>query len=202
MTRDNGIFIHPLAIVECDSIGEGTRIWAYAHVMRQCQIGRDCNLGEGVFVETSHPIGDHVVIKNGVAVWEKVCLEDRVFVGPSAVFTNDRLPRADPRFKSGIDAWHPTRVQTGATIGANATIVCGITLGRWSMVAAGAVVTRDVADHVLVMGNPARPAGFVCECGLRLPARLECRCGRRYRRSGQGLSAHTSEAKRRVPRKR
>jgi len=155
--------------------------------MSQCRIGRDCNIGEGVFVETSFPIGDHVVIKNGVAVWEKVRLADRVFIGPDAVFTNDRVPRADPRFKAGAALWEVTRVRTGASIGANATILCGLTLGRWCLVGAGAVVTRDVGDHVLVLGNPARPAGFVCECGRKLPETLACGCGRRYRRRGPAL---------------
>jgi acetyltransferase-like isoleucine patch superfamily enzyme len=181
-------FIHPLAVVETSRIGAGTRIWAYAHVMPQCRIGKGCNIGEGAFVETSHPIGDHSVIKNGVAVWEKVRLEDRVFVGPSAVFTNDRIPRADPRFKRAAALWETTRVRTGASVGANATILSGVTLGRWCLVGAGAVVTRDVGDHVLVLGNPAQPAGFVCECGLRISTNLDCRCGRRYRRKGSGLA--------------
>ena len=140
MTRGTpaGVFIHPLALVETRRIGAGTRIWAYAHVMSQCRIGRECNIGEGVFVETSYPIGDHVIIKNGVAVWERVRLADRVFVGPDAVFTNDRVPRADPRFKSGTALWETTRVRSGASIGANATILCGVTLGRWCLVGAGA----------------------------------------------------------------
>jgi acetyltransferase-like isoleucine patch superfamily enzyme len=194
------VFVHPLAVVETRQIGAGTRIWAYAHVMPQCRIGRECNIGEGVYVETSHPIGDHVVIKNGVAIWEKVHLADRVFVGPSAVFTNDRLPRADPRFKAASDAWETTDVKTGATIGANATIVCGVTLGRWSLVGAGAVVTHDVADHVLVLGNPARAAGFVCECGRRLPKALTCRCGRKYRRRGSTVAPIREPAVRTVNR--
>lgn len=188
----DGVFIHPRALVETDRIGRGTRIWAYAHILPQCRIGKDCNVGEGVFVETSYPIGDHVVIKNGVCIWEEVRLADRVFVGPGVVFTNDRLPRADPRFKATRERWVPTRVRTGASIGANATILCGLTLGRWCLVGAGAVVTRDVPDHAIVLGNPARAVGFACECGRALLGSLKCGCGRRYRR-GRGLGLLTSK---------
>jgi UDP-2-acetamido-3-amino-2,3-dideoxy-glucuronate N-acetyltransferase len=186
--KPRGVFIHPLALVETSRIGPGTRIWAYAHVMERCRIGRGCNIGEGVFLETSEPVGEFTVIKNGVSVWDRVRLEDRVFVGPAAVFTNDRAPRADPRFKAGPELWEPTRIRTGASIGANATILSGITLGRWCLIGAGAVVTRDVPDHALMLGSPARECGFVCECGRRLPESLGCPCGRRYRRRTSGLS--------------
>ena len=178
--------VHPLAIVESDAIGPGTRVWAFAHVMKGAQVGARCNLGEGVFVEGGVVVGDDVTIKNGVAVYDRVTIEDQAFIGPHAVFTNDRRPRSGP-FKRGPAQFAPTRIGRGATIGANATVVCGHTVGAYAMVGAGAVVTRDVPPHALVVGVPARPVGFVCACGDDL-RRLRCRCGRGYRRQGAGLT--------------
>src|SRR5262249_29832394 len=129
------------------------------------------------FIESSVKIGDGVTIKNGVAVWELVTLEDRVFVGPYAVFTNDRRPRAE--VKKGSEQLSATLVKEGATIGAKPTIVAGVTIGRYAMIGAGSVVLRDVPEQALVVGNPARIAGYVCVCGEALDADFRCRCGRR-----------------------
>jgi acetyltransferase-like isoleucine patch superfamily enzyme len=144
-------------VEEGSSIGAGTKIWHLAHVRTEASIGAHCNLGRNVFVDAGVTIGAYVKIQNNVSVYRGVTLEDSVFVGPCAVFTNDLRPRAH-----GVD-WQitPTLVRTGASIGANATIVCGVTIGEYAMVAAGAVVTRDVAPHQLVAGNPARPRGWV-----------------------------------------
>jgi|SRR5687768_9829804 len=180
---------HPLAIVESESIGTDTRIWAYAHVMKGARIGARCNLGEGVFIEGDVVIGNDVTIKNGVAVYSNVTVEDEAFLGPHCVFTNDLRPRSG-RFKRPQSAFSSTSVGRGATVGANATIVCGNRVGDYAMVAAGAVVTSDVPPHVLVAGVPARAIGFVCACGERLSETLICECGLSYTRAGDGLRPH------------
>lgn len=167
-------FQHATALVESASIGSGTRIWAFAHVLKGARVGKDCNLGDHTFVEGGGRVGNRVTLKNGVAVWDGVTLGDDVFVGPYAVFTNDRAPRS-PRFEAVREryaspaGWRvATRVRRGASIGANATVVCGVTIGRFAMVAAGAVVTRDVPDYALVAGVPAKPMGWVSQHGTRL----------------------------------
>lgn len=156
------VFVHPTAEVETGAtLGEGTRVWHQAHIRRDAVIGSDCNLGKNVFVDEGVVIGSRVKIQNNVSVYRGVELADEVFVGPSAVFTNDLHPRA-----AGAD-WKvsTTVVHRGASIGANATIVCGTEIGEHAMIGAGSVVTRDVAPHQLVVGNPARPHGWVCACG-------------------------------------
>jgi UDP-2-acetamido-3-amino-2,3-dideoxy-glucuronate N-acetyltransferase len=178
------VFVHPQGINESSDVGEGTRIWAFAHVMEGARIGESCNIGEGAFIEGGVTIGHDVTVKNGVAIWDRVTIEDYVFVGPHAVFTNDRIPRSHPEYRTGPAGWEPTAVRTGATIGANATIVCGVTLGSWSFVAAGAVVLRDVADFAMVAGNPAERIGWACRCGRRLPEDLRCSCGLSYLSKG------------------
>jgi UDP-2-acetamido-3-amino-2,3-dideoxy-glucuronate N-acetyltransferase len=178
-------FIHSHALVETDAIGEGTRIWAFAHVMQGAVVGSNCNIGDHAFLESNVLVGDGVTIKNGVAVWDGVSLGDHVFVGPNAVFTNDRNPRA--AVKKDREQFALTDVCEGASIGANATIVCGVTIGRYAFVGAGAVVLHDIPPYALVVGNPARQIGFMCECGERLPASLICACGNRFEQAGEVL---------------
>lgn len=152
-------------------VGAGTRIWHFCHVMKDSVIGRDCVLGQNVLVASGVRIGDGCKIQNNVSLYTGVVLEDGVFCGPSVVFTNVVNPRSEIVRK---DEFRPTLVRRGASIGANATIVCGLTLGEYCFVGAGAVVTRDVADYALVVGNPARPRGFMCRCGVRLGPELRC----------------------------
>jgi acetyltransferase-like isoleucine patch superfamily enzyme len=179
VTRDASVFVHERALCESDDVGPRTRIWAFAHVMRGAHVGAECNIGESVFVEAGAWLGDRVTVKNGVQVWDLVTVEDDAFLGPNATLTNDPVPRAARR--GDPSAFLPTRVRRGATIGANATIVCGVTIGEHALVGAGAVVVRDVPAHALVVGNPARRRGWICACGERLPEALACACGRRFR---------------------
>jgi acetyltransferase-like isoleucine patch superfamily enzyme len=167
---ESRFFVHPSADVSLQAtIGEGTRIWQHCQVREGATIGRHCILSKGVYIDAGVCIGDHVKLQNGISVYHGVTLEDGVFCGPHCVFTNDRQPRAinpDGSLKSADD-WtvSETRVRRGASIGAHATIVCGITIGEWAMIGAGAVVTHNVPDYGLVYGNPARLHGFVCPCG-------------------------------------
>jgi acetyltransferase-like isoleucine patch superfamily enzyme len=172
----NEVFVHSHALCESTTVGAGTRVWAFAHVMPGAVIGIDCNLGDHTYLESGVRIGDRVTLKNGVAVWDGVELEDDVFVGPNAVFTNDLVPRSAPYRTDAADLLR-TIVRRGATIGANATVVCGITIGEQALVGAGSVVTHDVPAHALVIGNPARQHGWVCACGQRLSGDLACGCG-------------------------
>jgi UDP-2-acetamido-3-amino-2,3-dideoxy-glucuronate N-acetyltransferase len=172
-------------------VGASTRIWAYTHVMEGAIIGTNCNIGSHCFIESGVSIGDRVTIKNGNHLWEGVLLENEVFVGPGVCFTNDRYPRS-PRLpvasaRYATQDWLlTTRVERGASVGAGAVIVPGISLGEYCMVGAGAVVTSDVAAHALVLGNPARQVGWVCRCGQPMKfdgAHAVCcqHCGDRYR---------------------
>jgi UDP-2-acetamido-3-amino-2,3-dideoxy-glucuronate N-acetyltransferase len=187
MAGDEPPKVHRLAVVETDAIGAGTRVWAYAHVMAGARVGRGCNLGEGVFIERGVTIGNDVTIKNGVAIYDGVSVDDDAFLGPHCVFTNDLRPRSG-RYKRPPATFLPTRIGRGATVGANATIVCGHAVGAYAMVAAGAVVTKDVAPYVLVAGVPARKIGFVCACGESLPKSLVCMCGLAYVLEDAGLA--------------
>jgi UDP-2-acetamido-3-amino-2,3-dideoxy-glucuronate N-acetyltransferase len=176
--------IHPSAQTQGARIGSGTRIWQFCIILPQSQIGCDCNICAHVLIESDVVMGDRVTIKSGVQLWDGTRIEDDVFIGPNATFTNDRTPRSK---KIG---WKPlvTRVQRYATIGANATILPGLTIGKAAMVSAGAVVTQDVPDHALMIGNPARRKGWVCLCGETLrDSGLRCQCGKRYERSASGL---------------
>jgi UDP-2-acetamido-3-amino-2,3-dideoxy-glucuronate N-acetyltransferase len=169
-------------------IGPDTKIWHFSHVMPKAKVGAGCTLGQNVLVSNNVVVGDHVKIQNNVSLYEGVVLEDYVFCGPSMVFTNVRTPRsAYPRNTS--EDYIETRVKHGASIGANATVVCGVTIGDWAFVAAGAVVTKDVAPYALMAGVPARRIGWTCECGLTLKFEGEeaaCECGRkRYRKVGE-----------------
>jgi UDP-2-acetamido-3-amino-2,3-dideoxy-glucuronate N-acetyltransferase len=182
MARDLSVFVHERALCESDDIGPRTRIWAFAQVMKGARVGADCNICGHAFLETGAVLGNHVTVKNSVLLWDKVTVEDDVFLGPNVVFTNDMNPRA--AFKKPPERFLPTRVKTGASIGANATIVCGTTIGKQAFVGAGSVVIRDVPAHALVVGNPARRIGWMCTCGEKLDQKLACTCGRRYRLLG------------------
>lgn len=149
-------FVHPQGICESETVGPGTRIWAFAHVLPGARIGAECNLCDGVFVESEVVVGDRVTIKSGVQLWDGVELEDDVFVGPNATFTNDRFPRS----RRWLEEYPRTIVREGASIGANATILPGIEVGSHAMVGAGAVVTHSVPAHAIVVGNPARITGY------------------------------------------
>lgn len=166
----SAIFVHPNALVETEQIGEGTRIWAFTHVMKEVSIGTNCNIGDHCFIEGGVRIGNNVTIKNGNMIWAGVQLEDGVFVGPHVSFTNDlyprspRLPQAHKRYSDG--SWlSPTIIRRGASLGAGAVILAGRVIGEYSMVGAGAVVTKEVPAYALVIGNPAHVCGWVCQCG-------------------------------------
>ena len=170
-------FIHPTAHIEDGvELGEGTRVWHQGHVRTGAVLGTGCNLGKNVFVDAGVRIGNGVKIQNNVSVYHGVTIEDDVFVGPSAVFTNDRYPRA---FSSEWEVVE-TNVRRGASIGANATLICGIEIGEYAVVAAGCVAPKSVRPHQIVMGNPARHYGWACKCGRVVsretdpPADLRC----------------------------
>lgn len=165
----NDVFIHPLAVVdEGAKIGDGTRIWHFAHIRGTATIGNGCNIGKDVYIDADVVIGNNVKIQNGVSVYQGVTIEDDVFCGPHMTFTNDLYPRA---FGELFEV-SKTLVKKGASIGANATIVCNVTLGEYCMVGSGAVVTRDVPAYALVSGNPARFKGYVCGCGQPLKPKI------------------------------
>ncbi len=190
-TVSEDVFVHPSAVVDGEvEIGAGTKVWHFSKLLGPLKIGEGCSLGQNVVVERNVTLGDNVKIQNNVSVYSGVILEDDVFCGPSMVFTNVGTPRSGYPRKG---QYQVTRVKRGASIGANATVVCGHELGRYCFVGAGAVVTRDVPDYALVYGNPARIRGWACFCGVTLPLgtdpdgkeRAECpECGRRYLRAG------------------
>lgn len=193
--RDDTPFVHPMALCESDAVGPGTRIWPFAQVMAGAVIGEDCQICGHAFIESGAVLGDRVTVKNGALIWDGVTIGDDVFVGPGMIFTNAVYPRSrrgpqdaqrwldagDAGRRAGPIRPIPTIVQKGASIGAGAVIVCGITVGAHATIAAGAVVTRDVAPHALVVGHPARPRGWMCQCARKLDDRLRCGvCGRSY----------------------
>ncbi len=174
-------FCHPAAIVEYGAaIGSRTRIWAFVHVLPGAKIGADCNVCDHTFIEGNVVVGDRVTIKTGISLWEGMTVEDDVFLGPNACFTNDKRPRS----KQYPHEFPQTLLMEGCSIGANSTTLPGLTIGRYAMVGAGAVITRSIPDFGLAYGNPARLMGWVCKCSLRLPAavagRLTCSCGLTY----------------------
>ena len=186
----NDYFVHESSYVDqpC-AIGKGTRIWHFSHVMRDSSIGNDCNIGQNVVISPQCQIGNNVKIQNNVSVYTGVILEDDVFCGPSMVFTNVMNPRSHVERK---DEYKTTLVKRGAAIGANATVICGVTLGQYCFIGAGAVVTRDVPDYAMIYGNPARLRGWMCNCGVALPLDAAghgeetaacATCGKNYLRS-------------------
>lgn len=191
--KDKDYFVHPSSYVdEACKIGKGSKIWYFCHIQKGAEIGENCSLGQNVNISDNVVIGKGVKIQNNVSIYEGVVIEDNVFCGPSCVFTNDLNPRA--AFPKGRAGYHKTLIKEGASIGANATIVCGHTLGRGAMIAAGAVVTKDVKDHALMAGLPAKRIGWACACGhlwkdedgeegiFTCPS-----CGRKYKEGPQGL---------------
>lgn len=197
------VFIHPHALVETDKIGAGTRVWAFAHVMKGARVGERCNICDHAFVESGAIVGNGVTIKNGVAIWDCVTIEDDVFLGPNCVLTNDFNPRAHVRKSHAELAL--TRIGTGATIGANATIVCGVTVGRNAFIGAGTVVIRNIPDYALVVGNPSRQTGWMCTCATRLRLPVDAAkgtaatcssCGRHFTvmESGLALANHSTHS--------
>lgn len=183
---ESDFFAHESAVIdEGVSVGKGTKIWHFSHILKGSDIGENCNVGQNVVVGPDVTIGNGCKIQNNVSVYKGVTLEDGVFCGPSMVFTNIYNPRAEIR---KMDQVRPTLVRKGATLGANSTIVCGTTIGRYAFIGAGAVVNKNVVDHALVVGNPARQIGWVCECGERLPDDLQClACDRQYQSTEGGL---------------
>ena len=195
----NDVFVHESSIVDGGAeVGRGTRIWHFCHVMPRARIGARCSLGQNVFVADDVVIGDNVKIQNNVSLYTGVHVEDDVFLGPSVVFTNVLNPRSRISRK---DEFRRTLVRRGASIGANATVVCGATLGEFAFVGAGSLVTRDVPDHALVFGVPARIRGWMCRCGIKLglppsspAAEAVCAvCGDRYEQDGDRVRRLASE---------
>lgn len=180
-------FVHESSYVDGNvKIGAGTKIWHFCHIQSGAQIGENCSFGQNVNVSNNVKIGNGVKVQNNVSIYEGVELGDYVFCGPSMVFTNDLTPRA--KYPKGSAGYKKTVLKEGATVGANATIVCGHTIGKWAMIAAGAVVTKDVPDYALMAGIPARQIGWVCECGSVLDDELNCAiCERHYQKLKNGL---------------
>jgi len=183
LSKNKSFYIHPTSLIDEDcEIGKGTKIWHFSHILKGSKIGRDCRIGQNVVIGPDVKIGNKVKIQNNVSIYKGVTLEDEVFCGPSMVFTNVMNPRSAIPRMSELKA---TLVKKGATIGANATIICGNTLGRYAFIGAGAVVTEDIPDYALCFGNPARIRGWMCECGIRLEFNgnfAKCKaCGKRYK---------------------
>ena len=186
-----GVFVHPTAIVDDNvSIGRGTKIWHFSHMLSNSNIGENCNIGQNVVIGPDVDIGMGCKIQNNVSVYKGITLQDGVFCGPSMVFTNIYNPRAEI---GKMDQVRPTLVKKGATIGANATVVCGVTLGRYCFIGAGAVVNKNIPDFALVVGNPAKQIGWACECGERLADDLEClACGKKFEKTQDRLELLTA----------
>ena len=179
-------FKHETAIIDDGAvIGDDSRIWHWVHICAGASIGNRCSFGQNVFVGSDVIIGGNVKVQNNVSIYDTVTLEDDVFCGPSMVFTNVYNPRSHVSRKH---EYRRTLVRRGATLGANCTIICGNTIGQYAFIGAGAVITRNVPDHALMVGNPARQIGWMCQCGERLPDNLEClSCQKRYQEIGTGL---------------
>lgn len=182
------VHVHPHGLCESDDVGDGTRVWAFAHVLAGARIGRDCNICDHAFVEGRVVLGDRVTVKNATLLFDGVTCEDDVFLGPNVLFTNDLRPRAAVR--KGPDELATTTVRRGATLGAGTVVVCGTDIAPYAFCAAGSVVVADVPAHALVAGNPARRIGWVCVCGSRLADDLVCpACDTPHDHDGAGLQA-------------
>jgi UDP-2-acetamido-3-amino-2,3-dideoxy-glucuronate N-acetyltransferase len=200
MPRGTDVFVHERGLCESDDVGARTRVWAFAHVMAGAHVGADCNVGDHAFIENGAWVGDRVTIKNAVLIWDGVRIEDDAFIGPNAVFTNVVNPRS--AFKPTPDLFARTRVERGASIGAGATVVAGVTIGEHGFVGAGSVVIRDVLPHAMVVGNPARRIGWMCVCGGKLDRRLRCpACSRAYRRLAKGAGLELAAGRTATPTK-
>ncbi len=186
MSEEN-VFIHESSYIDDGvKIGKGTKIWHFCHVLSGSSIGENCNIGQNVVIGPDVTIGKGCKIQNNVSVFKGVTLEDGVFCGPSMVFTNIYNPRAEIR---KMDQVRTTLVKHGATLGANCTIVCGTTIGRYAFIGAGAVITRNVPDYAIMVGNPGKQIGWICECGERVTEGLKCTaCGKEFIHSESGLS--------------
>lgn len=189
--QKNKFWVHRTAEVQKRAeIGKGTKIWQNCQILKGAKIGEHCNIGHNCFVSSRAKLGNGVKLESNIDIWDLITLEDYVFIGPSVVFTNDKNPRAKyPKSKyPQYGRWLPVLVKTGATIGANATIICGNTIGRWAMIGAGSVVTKDIPDYAIAVGVPAKTRGWVCECGNKLEfkkGKAACRiCKRKYSRKG------------------
>lgn len=193
-------FVHESSYVDepCE-IGTGTKIWHFSHVMKNCKIGERCNIGQNVVISSDVTVGNNVKVQNNVSIYTGCILEDDVFCGPSMVFTNVMNPRSHVVRR---EEFRPTLVKRGASMGANSTIVCGNTIGRYAFIGSGSVVTRDVPDYALMYGNPARQHGWMCACGIKLKfegesARCEA-CGSEYEKAEQNTIVPTAGSQRRV----
>ena len=187
MADKENYFIHGTSFVDDNvEIGEGTKIWHFCHIQSGARIGKNCSFGQNVNISNNVVVGNGVKVQNNVSLYEGVELEDYVFCGPSCVFTNDLTPRA--KYPKGHTGYKKTVVKEGASIGANATVVCGHTVGKWALIGAGAVVTTNVPAHALMLGVPAQRKGWACECWELLPETLVCeKCGRKYKETKNGL---------------
>ena len=177
-SSNKDFFVHRAALVETKRIGKGTRIWGWSHIQKDVVIGEDCNIGEHCFIENGVRIGNRVIVKNGISLWSGTILEDEVFLGPNSVLTNERFPRSGFRKE-----WEGIRICQGASIGAGAVILPGVVVGRYATVGAGALVTREVPNHAMAYGSPAKVKGWMCICGLKLVfknKRAQCSCGRKF----------------------
>ena len=185
------IFIHPNAIIDTDHIGQATRIWAYVHVLSGAIIGTNCNICDFVFIENDVILGNNVTVKSGVQLWDGIVIEDDVFIGPNVTFVNDIYPRS----KQYLEKFPRTVLRRGSSIGANSVLLAGIEVGKYAMIGAGAVVTKNVGNYQMFVGNPAKPKGLVCRCGTPVePGSIQnlsyiCSCGDQYMIKGATMKS-------------